>query len=266
MTARLGVQMYTLRDAFEADISTTCQRIADLGIEGIELFRIGEPTRPRADRLAHAEQLRTETARAGLQVMGAHTNLPALDDADWVFEEIQATGATLAICSAPDRVLGFTRDVFSDLTRLQAFAQRLNTIAELAADRGIRIAFHNHWTEWEPVDGVIPFDYFTSLLDPSVALEIDLLWAAVGGRDLAQLVQQNASRVVALHLKDAPGLTVGQPQCAVGEGVVDSAAVVAVAGPDVWHVLENDVVPADEDIWDVVARSVQWFNAERKQA
>lgn len=266
VSGRLAVQMYTLRDAFEKDAEGACRRIQDLGIQGVELFALGEPTRGRQERIDRAHALRSAAEMSGLEVVAAHTNLPTLDDPDWILEEVVAAGASIAVAPAPDRVLGFTRDLFAESSRLEAFAERLRAVAAAAADKGVRVAFHNHWTEWATDQvGAVPYDRFAEMTGDDVLLEVDALWARAADQDPAEVIGRYAPRVFAIHLKDAPSLTPGDPQCALGEGVVDVRGVMRAAdAAGAWHVLENDVLPAGDDVWRVIERSARWWHGERQ--
>jgi sugar phosphate isomerase/epimerase len=71
----------------------------------------------------------------------------------------------------------------------------------IAADRGIRIGYHNHDFEFaQHVDGVPVYELFVDLLDPAVVLELDVYWAGVGGADVFELLPRLGDRVRFLHV------------------------------------------------------------------
>jgi sugar phosphate isomerase/epimerase len=259
---RVGVQVYSVKDSFLADIPATMDGLAGLGVAGVELFTLGEPGRLRPERLSRARAMAQAAAAAGLVVVAAHTNLPALDDSGWVFEEVSAAGARLGLAASPDRVLGFSKDAFDDRERLLRFAERLNALAVVAAGHGLKVGYHNHWFEWGRLDGgpEVAYDAFVDALDPSVVLEIDLLWAAAGGQDLPALLRRHASRVQLVHVKDSTDLTPGTPQVAAGTGVAGIGAALDAAGDALaWHVLEVDLVSPGVEAWGVLAAGVRWL-------
>ena len=76
-------------------------------------------------------------------------------------------------------------------------------MAKEAADHGLKVGYHNHAQEFAAdVDGVNGYEYFASLLDDEVVLELDLFWAATAGHDVVALLGRLGDRVKALHIKD----------------------------------------------------------------
>lgn len=254
-----AVQLYALKDPWAADRGATLARISEIGIAGVEAFGIGDTVLDRAERNAQAVQLWEMVHANGLEVVAAHTNMPALDDAGWMFEEVGHLGAPVAIASTTERILGFTRDALAFRERTARLADRLNGLAEIGAKQGIRIGYHTHWWEWTLDDGGVPgFDRFVSLLDPRIALEIDLFWAYAAEQDVADVVAKYVNRVEFLHIKDGDGVR-GAPQVAAGTGDVPLEDALE-AGTNVrWAVLEVDTV-GDADVWQVIADGAAWLS------
>ncbi|WP_331454275.1 sugar phosphate isomerase/epimerase family protein [Microbacterium mangrovi] len=150
-------------------------------------------------------------------------------------------------------------------------AERMNRVAALAADRGIRVGYHNHAQEFHhSFDGVSAYETFVAQLEPSVQLELDAYWAAVGGQDVPALVARLGDRLKALHVKD--GSTGYDPfktgefkpellgQVVAGTGEVPLAAALDAASSLELAVVEYDHVPGD--VFAAIAGSVA-FLAER---
>ena len=72
-------------------------------------------------------------------------------------------------------------------------------------------------------------------------LEIDVYWAAGGGRDPAELIRSVGDRVKTLHMKDrGPGPAFADAPA--GQGTLDFPAIVAAgraAGVE-WYIAEQD--------------------------
>jgi sugar phosphate isomerase/epimerase len=261
--AKIGIQLYAVKDPWAADPVDTLERIAALGIQGVEAAGLGEAASFRHERIERSRLLRRRVDEAGLELSGAHTVLPMADDADWLFEEMVELQVPIAIASTPERVLGFTRDVFDDIDRLHRFADRLNALASIGRRHGIRLGYHNHWWEWTEHDGRPAYEMFIEALDPDIAIELDLFWAQSAGQDLPQLVSSLGSRVEYVHVKDGNGV-LGVPQVAAGAGEIRLAEALD-SGRDTirWQILELDLIAPDADIWDVVGLGARWLQDRR---
>ena len=65
---------------------------------------------------------------------------------------------------------------------VRRFAAELGEFARRIAAHGIRLGYHNHEFEFAPLDGTTVWDVLLAELPPEVELELDVYWAAVGGR------------------------------------------------------------------------------------
>jgi sugar phosphate isomerase/epimerase len=230
-TDQIALQLYTVRRPLAADPSGTLAAVAEAGFRNVEIAGV-----PAAMRAAFPGQLRA----AGLRAVAAHVGLDELRaDPSAVGRWLTSLACSrLVVPSLPDD----ERPTVDGLRRVVA---ELNGQAERLAADGIRVAYHNHASEFEPLDGTTAWDVLLAELDPSVDLEIDVYWASVGGRDPATLIEEAGSRVRLLHLKDRQP---GEPprDAPAGEGIVDLGTVVR-AGEAVgveWYIAEQDE-PAD---------------------
>jgi sugar phosphate isomerase/epimerase len=107
--------------------------------------------------------------------------------------------------------------------------------------RGIHVGYHNHSFEFDPLEDTTVWAILLAQLTPAVEFELDVYWAAVGGRDPVAEIDALGDRVELLHMKDrAPG---DEPHDApAGEGDLPFPGVVG-AGRAVgvqWYVVEQD--------------------------
>jgi sugar phosphate isomerase/epimerase len=230
-TDQIALQLYTVRRPLAADPVATLAAVADAGFRFVEIA--GVPTSLRA---AFPGQLEA----AGLSAVAAHVGLDELRG------DASAVGAWLASLGCPRLVVpSLPDDERATIDGLRRVVAECNRHAARLAGDGIRVAYHNHSSEFEPLDGTTAWDVLLAELDPSVDLEIDVYWASVGGRDPAVLIEEARPRVRLLHLKDRqPGEA---PRDApAGKGILDLAAVVRAAdavGVE-WYIAEQDE-PAD---------------------
>jgi sugar phosphate isomerase/epimerase len=239
MTDQLSVQLYTVREALDADMPGTLRRLAEIGFTQVEPYGI-------ADRPELVDGL----AAAGLVAPTAHAHL--IGDPDpALFRLARALGVSTLVDPAAPVERWQSRE---DVARL---AGELNSAARAAADHGLRVGYHNHEFELESlIDGVTALEVFASHLDDDVVLEVDTYWVAAGGQDPVTLLQRLGSRVTALHIKDGPATKDPVDQVAVGKGSMPVLEILRAA-PDALRVIELDDSRGDR--FEAVADSYTWL-------
>ncbi|MEC3992388.1 sugar phosphate isomerase/epimerase [Actinacidiphila sp. DG2A-62] len=243
MATPLSIQLYTLRDQLAADRDGTLARLAEIGYRSVEAY----------DPMADPAGFRRKADELGIGVAASHAYALFDKEADEVFDAVAAIGTDLALIPG-----GIAHEEFTTLDGLRRTADLLNGFAEKAADRGIRIGYHNHWWEIEPrFEGRTALEVLATLVAPEVFLEVDTYWAQVGGADVPELLRALGDKVRALHVKDGPAVK-GEPHVAVGEGVVDVPAILAAA-PEAIRIVELDTCATD--VFEAVARSHAYLTA-----
>ena len=235
----LGVQLYSVRDHLAADREAAVRRIAELGYQAVEWFN---PTTDPAG-------FRALTDRYGLTMWSTHA--PLLDDTAAILDAATAVGTDTVVVPwlDPER--------FADRAAVEQTAQRLNTAATRAAERGIAVGYHNHWFEPEQqVDGRPALEVLADALDDDVFLEVDVYWATVGGLDVPALLTRLGERVRYLHVKDGPASSPEAAMTAVGAGTLDIPAILAAA-PQARRIVELD--RCDTDMFAALADSVAYL-------
>jgi len=231
----IGLQLYTLREAAAQDFPAVLTKVAEIGYKGVEFAGLhGMP----------AAEVRKMIDDLGMVACSAHGGIPTAETAAQIIDECNALGHTRLV-TGPGGALDTMDNVL-------AAADRLNAGIEALGKSGIRLGLHNHWAEFQLVDGVLPEDV---MLDkcPDLFAQLDVYWTAVGGPDPAATVARLKSRAPLLHIKDGM-IDPPQPHTAVGQGVLDMPGIIAAADPDVveWLIVEldscaTDMVKAVED-------------------
>lgn len=231
----LSVQLYSVRTPLAADFAGSLARLRDIGFTRVEPFGM----------LDIASELKAGLAANGFDAPTTHQSLAAGN-----LEQIFSTAADLGIGTV---IHPFTPpDEWTTRSDVERVAGLLNDAATLAATYGLRVGYHNH--DWEPrlqLDGRTSLEVMVDLLDPSVVLEVDTYWVAVGGQDIPALLGRLGNRVTALHLKDGPLNGVKSEQLPLGSGELPAAEILAAK-----TALEVPVIEFDEyagDIFDGVA-------------
>jgi sugar phosphate isomerase/epimerase len=228
---RIAVQLWTVRTECERDLEGALARLGEQGYDGVELFQLHGRDAAEVRALADA---------AGLVVAGRHVPLETLE-------------ADMAQIAADAEALGTRRVAIGWidpqwLERPLEVVDRVREAAERARNAGLRLGFHNHWSEVEPLDGGGTFlDLLRRLPAELLWLELDLGWVWHGGADPQRELRASAGRCPLVHIKDFAGRYERPVDVPVGEGVVGYGEVVpaALAAGAEWLVVEQDE-PGDD--------------------
>ncbi|SDI63716.1 Sugar phosphate isomerase/epimerase [Arthrobacter subterraneus] len=239
---QFSVQLYTVREALDADFDGTIDRIASIGFERVEPYNFA----------ANTEALASALARNGLTAPSGHA--PLLNgDRDLIFEAARTLGIGTVIDPFVDPARWSTEEAITQT------AEALNEVAALGGEYGITVGYHNHWWEVETgFGGRTGLELLAERLDPAVVLEMDTYWAAVGGQDPAELLGKLGDRVRFIHIKDGAIDRDNKSQVAVGSGRMDIPAVLAAASS-----VEVGVVELDDsagDLFQALEESLRYLN------
>jgi sugar phosphate isomerase/epimerase len=224
---QIALQLYTVRRLAADDLPGTLRAVAAAGYRAVELAGLPDTVPGELARLLEVAELRA---------IASHESIEGLrHDPDAVAARLAEVACRRVIVPwMPEE----DRRTADDVRR---FATELSGLARTFADQGIRLGYHNHAFEFAPLDGTTVWDVLLAELAPEVEIELDVYWAAVGGRDPVAEVGATDGRVRLLHMKDrAPG---PEPRDApAGEGTLPFPEIVeaARAAGVEWYVAEQD--------------------------
>lgn len=220
---RLAVQLYTLRDLLEDDLTRTLSAVREIGYECVETAGLHGRT---------PEEFRSELDQAGLTAVSCHVGLTEvethLDHEVRTATELGAQWLVVPWLAADDYSAGWDK-----------VAGRLERVADLALASGMQFAYHNHDFEFAN-------DGFTTLWDTAaetLEAELDLYWVQVAGHDPSQWLRALAGRVPLAHFKDGKNGAFTP----VGEGTLPWAEIIEsakLAGVQ-YAIVELDECPRD---------------------
>jgi sugar phosphate isomerase/epimerase len=245
MALPIGLQLYTLRDSLDTDFENVMKQVADIGYIGVEATAKYGGT-PQGAKLFRD---------LGLTVVGVHSPLPLGDKKNEVLETVAILGTKRLICPwlPPER--------FATADSIKAVCDELNRGDEIARENGLTLLYHNHWFEYQLVDGTPAYKIMVEHLAPTVQLELDTYWIKVGGQDPVQVVKEFGARAPLLHIKDGPAEKIEQDMTAVGDGVMDVPGIINAAQSSAeWLVVELDRCATD--MMQAVAKSYQYLIGE----
>ncbi len=223
----LAVQLYTLRDAMaNGNHLPVLQRLADIGFKGVEGHGFG---------LTPAE-FRETVGNMGLAVSSYFGEMPTPENVDQFISNAKQLGVS-------DTVVGFGTKEYKSVESIKETAVKVNAVASTIRAAGLTFNLHNHYWEFEMVDGRLAIEW---MLDecPDVTLELDTYWATnFGAQKASDMVAKFRDRVKLMHVKDGP-MVRDEPMTAAGAGKVDLAEAIKAGNPN-WLILEMDFCATD---------------------
>lgn len=236
----VALQLYSVREAAAQDFPGVLKRVAEIGYKGVEFAGLHGMA---------ANEVRKIVDDLGLQVASAHMAMPTADNAAQMIEECHTLGVTKLV-TGPGGPLDTMANVL-------AAADRLNAAVAALEGSDIRLGLHNHWAEFEPVEGKLPEDVLLEKV-PGMFAQLDVYWCAVGGQDPVSTVARLKDRIPLLHIKDGM-IEPRQPHTAVGSGVLDIPAIIGAADENVleWLIVELDSCATD--MFEAVEQSYRYL-------
>lgn len=239
----LGLQLYTVMPMLEQDFDAALASVARIGYTEVET--IGSFGRDPAYVRDMFEKHKLVSPSQHMVPGDLYEVFKKLTRGEMTFDaaskhwrevmSIERVQPIMEECIARAQALGQKYIVWQILwpeqmaTRalLEKFCKALNQAGELCAQAGLVLNFHNHAPEFEPHDGVIPYDFILANTDPNwVKLELDMYWAVRAGADPQAYFKRHPGRYLQCHLKDG---TAAGDITVVGQGMVKFAPLIEAA-------------------------------------
>ncbi|HEY4320534.1 MAG TPA: sugar phosphate isomerase/epimerase [Gemmatimonadales bacterium] len=207
--ARIGVQLYTVRDLMKVSVERTLGQVADIGFKEVEFAGyFNRP--PRAIRqLLDDNGLTSPADHIGLDSLRGAWNRTLADAA-----EIGHKWLVIASVNDSDR---------NSVDAIKRTADLIHKAAEDAKFYKIKLAYHNHEEEFAPIGGRPMFDQLLELTKPDeLQVEMDIYWITKAGADPLAYFARWPGRFPMVHVKDAgPAPTYKMED--VGKGTINWA-------------------------------------------
>jgi sugar phosphate isomerase/epimerase len=219
--AKIGLQLYTLRDTITKDPKGVLQKVASFGYKELETFAYRDG---QIFGLPFAE-FGKFVKGLGMQVTSGHYPLELIKSDKWeqAVTDAKAVGQT-------HMVMPYLQDKDrKSLDDYKSVCAALNKAAEVCKKYKIDFGYHNHAFEFDKMDGQIPYDLMLKELDPKqVSMELDLFWIIKAGYDPLTYFAKYPGRFNQWHVKDMDK-TDSTRNANVGNGSIDFKPIFAKA-------------------------------------
>ena len=234
----IGLELYSVREGLKKDAEATVRAVAQLGYQCVEFYA---PYFEWSE--AQTKQMRKLLDDLGVKCYSTHN-----DEKYFSPENISRAAEMNSILGCKYMVLGWS-DPKDNLDGWKAIADKLNSASERLASSKLKPGYHNHQSEWKPVDGVRPMEVLAKNTKPTVMLQLDVGTCLEAGSDPVAWIRANPGRIRSLHLKDWSSDPAKGYKVLFGEGDANWKAIFAAAesvGGVEYYLLEQEGSRFDE--------------------
>ncbi|MFD2627795.1 sugar phosphate isomerase/epimerase family protein [Oceanobacillus kapialis] len=227
--AKIGLQLYTVRDAAEEDFHQLLTDVGELGYEGAQFAGFYD---------ASAQEVADTLQKARVKPAGAHVQIHQLqNNLQDVMRYHEKIGNQLIICPYLPETMR------QDKAGYMQTAETFNKIGKELKQAGFQFGYHNHAFEFDSVEDTTGFELLFGNTDPDfVKMELDCYWATYAGHDPNKIIKDYAARCISLHIKDIKVENGDKISTEIGTGTLDIRTLIQ-SGLDhhvEWFIVEQE--------------------------
>lgn len=187
----VGLELYSVRDALAKDPEGTVRAVGQMGYQCVEFYA---PYLDWTDAQAHS--MRKLMDNLSVRCYSTHNDEDFFSDAK--------IGRAIKL----NKILGSRymvqawSDPKPDLDAWKALADKLNAASDKLASAGLKVGYHNHDAEWNPVAGKRPIEVIAANTKSEVLLQLDVGTCLEAGADPVAWIRSNPGRIHSIHCKD----------------------------------------------------------------
>ena len=193
----VGIQLYTIRDAMDADKLGSLKKLSDMGYKNLELANYADG---KFYGYTPAE-FKKIVNDLGMEIISSHTSVEAAGITSESAKKMADDHAALGVkyCVQP-----WVEEVDRNIESYKRMIADWNEVGKVMKGVGIQFGYHNHNFEFANLDGVIPYyDIFMPEMDADlITMELDMYWATKAGQDPVEMFNKYPGRFQLFHFKD----------------------------------------------------------------
>jgi sugar phosphate isomerase/epimerase len=220
----IGLELFSVRGELAKDPEHTLRSVAAMGYEVVEFFA------PYTGwSLPYAKGIRSLMDDIGLRCLSTHNLIDSFTPGDGQAKAIELNqifgSRYLVLATAPGSTQG--------LEGWKTLCGQLTAAVGQLKPHGLSAGYHNHQTEWSPLEGGPRImDILAANTPAEFMLQLDVGTCVEAGADPVAWIRANPGRIRSVHLKDwAPGTAAANKGYRVlfGEGVAPWREITAAA-------------------------------------
>jgi len=226
----IALQLYSIREDCERDLLATLESVADMGYDGVEFA--GYYGRS-------ANELRDILESIGLKACGIHVNIESLlgGELERTIEFNHILGNRFLVVPGLPEERRKSKAAWLETARL------MNEIAEKLEPEGMRVGYHNHTIEFQPINGKLPWDIFFGTTVSDVMMQLDTgnaMRSGVSSEGILEILKRYPGRATTVHLKE---FAATNEQALIGEGQMkwrEFFSLCETLGGTEWYIVEQE--------------------------
>jgi sugar phosphate isomerase/epimerase len=218
---KMGLQLFTIRDAMAEDALGSLKKVRALGYEDLEIYGYnGDKGTYYGYKAADFKKILEDH---DLTTTSGHYDLPAFFDKpkDELMRYVDQCIEGAHIMEQPYITWPWLAPNFRTIEGFKQLTGTLNAIGERVTKAGLAFAYHNHGFEFEDHDGQIGYDVILNETEPElVKLQLDWYWVMHSSKlRPGEWIAKAPKRYVMWHIKDMDKVT--RDYSELGNGSID---------------------------------------------
>lgn len=184
---KVGIQLYSLRDAMEKDMDATLKAVKEMGYDYVEFAGYFGKS---------AEEVKAILDKYGLEAVSVHQAIGLFEEeGQKAVDYLKTLG--VKYCAIP----WYNAEEF--ISNWDATMDKFKNVSKLLSDNDIKLMYHNHDFEFNKIDGEYILDKLYATLPEGVIMpQLDTCWVHYAGVNPSEYIRKYSGRIEVLHLKD----------------------------------------------------------------
>ena len=184
---KVGIQLYSLRDAMEKDMDSTLKTVKEMGYDYVEFAGYFGKS---------AGEVKAILDKYGLEAVSVHQAIGLFEEeGQKAVDYLKTLG--VKYCAIP----WYNVDEF--ISNWDATMDKFKNVSKLLGDNDIKLMYHNHDFEFNKINGEYILDRLYATLPEGVIMpQLDTCWVHYAGVNPSEYIRKYSGRIEVLHLKD----------------------------------------------------------------
>ncbi|HTN38749.1 MAG TPA: sugar phosphate isomerase/epimerase [Arachidicoccus sp.] len=196
----IGIQLYTVREIIEKDPASVLALIAKAGYLTVEPYGFSKENQYWGTSTKDLKKILDDN---GLKAPSGHYGINSYFQNGDTKDLYACIEACHTLKSEYLTIPSLDDNAKKDPETCKKTAQTMTKVGEICKKEGLKLAYHNHNTEFKPFGDTYGYEIFLKESDPAlVHFEMDLYWLVRAGKKPDDLFKEFPGRFPMWHVKD----------------------------------------------------------------